>query len=232
MKDRKKSSRYEVLAVVVIAIVVFSLLRAAARQVRAVSVRSACVDNIHKIGTALEMYAKDWGGFAPPYTNTTRKKYLLGPGEPPRVLSIGDYASGVYLKRCLAPYGAAHVWHCPMDPFLKRRRFRAYSPIDHAVSSYYVDARLAIWRPVNIYSPPVVPVSRWKQEMDQYGLPISWAATDDVTKGGPYYLECTAPSHGAGLGRVVLKLDGSIVYLPKRSVFNTGESEANWDGLH
>ena len=215
--DIRKPSRYEVLAVVVIAIVVYLLLSAAVGQVRAMSVRSACIGNVRKIGTALQMYAKDWGGYAPPYTNSIRKKVLLGPGEPPNVVNIGDFASGPYVKRCLAPYGAEHIWHCPLDPGLRRRHYQDYPPIDHAVMSYYVDARVAVLRPVSIYAPPTIPTDKWKEAYQQSSMPMAWAATDDVTRGGPYYLECAAPSHGAGVGRIVLKFDGSIVYLPKGS---------------
>lgn len=108
----KKPSFYEVLAVVTIAILVFVLLRAAVLQVRAIGVRSACVDNVRKIGTALQMYAADWGGCAPPYTTSKLTKAFVGPGEPPKVLDFKRFASGPYLKRCLAPYGAEHIWHC------------------------------------------------------------------------------------------------------------------------
>ena len=80
------------------------------------------------------------------------------------------------------------------------------------MTSYYVDARVAIWNPVSIYKPPVVPIEKWKETQDKSSLPVFWADTDDVSQGGPYYLECCAYSHGAGMGKVVLKFDGSVVY--------------------
>ena len=80
------------------------------------------------------------------------------------------------------------------------------------MTSYYVDARVAIWNPVNIAKPPVIPVSQWKEQEGKSSMPTFWADTEDVTQGGPYYLECCASSHGAGMGKVVLKFDGSVVY--------------------
>jgi len=204
---RKKPSCLQVMAIVPISIAVLVLVSVAVGKIRALSVRSACISNVHKIGTALQMYAADWGGCAPPYTTSKIKK-----GEPPESVDFGRFASGPYLKRCLAPYGAAHIWHCPLDPCRSRWRWQTFPPIDHAVTSYYVDARVAMWNPVSIYKPPVIPVTEWNAKESHSMMPTHWADTDDVSQGGPYYLECCTPSHGPGMGRVVLKFDGSIVH--------------------
>ena len=206
----KRPSFYEVLAIVVIAIIVFLILRSAIGQVRAVSVRSSCIGNLHKIGTALQMYAKDWGGFAPPYTTTTVTHVFCGPDEPPRTIDFYAFSSVPLLKRCLGHYGASHVWHCPLDPIRSRWGRRTYPPIDHSQTSYYVDARVAIWRPVSIYKPRVVSISKWQESKGLSDLPVYWADTDDVTQGGPYYLECQS-SHGGRVGKLILKFDGSVV---------------------
>lgn len=192
------------IAVAIVVIVMLVLLRAAMGQVRGMFVRSACIENMRKIGTALQMYAADLGGCAPPYTTSRIAKFDS--------VDFRRFAKSPYLKKCLAPYGAEHVWHCPLDPTGGIWGTQTFPLIDHAMTSYYVDARVAILQPVNIANPPVIPASEWEAKDSHSMMPARWANTDDISRGGPYYMECCTPTHGVGVGRNVLKFDGSVVH--------------------
>lgn len=207
----RQFTRYEILALAAIVVVVFVLLRAAVGGIQRGKGRGVCVDHVRQISSALQMYARDWGGCAPPYTTTTCSQIFLGRGEAPRVIELGRFASTPALKKCFAPYLRRDAWYCPLDPRRRKGARPSMPPLDHTQTSYYVDIRVALWRPLNIYRLPVLPRAEWEKHLNEYMYAIYWVDTDDVTRGGPYYLRCSTWSHGGGISWIYLKFDGSIV---------------------
>ncbi|MCJ7750723.1 MAG: type II secretion system GspH family protein, partial [Armatimonadetes bacterium] len=94
--------------------ITFPLLGRSRHKARA----TACVNNLRQIGIALQMYASDWDGCAPPYTTATRDSYMIGRGEKPDFIEVAPFNDRARLKACFAPYDAHYdeLWRCPLHP--------------------------------------------------------------------------------------------------------------------
>ena len=60
---------------------------------------TACVSNLKQIGAALLIYAEDWNGYAPPYTNESRAAKFFPQATDPMLMEAAytPYAKGTDL---------------------------------------------------------------------------------------------------------------------------------------
>lgn len=195
--------------IVVLAALIFPVYQKARRRARG----AACISNMRQIGMALLQYAQDFDGCAPPYTTLRPDTVVVGNGETPLVIDLSGYNSTEKLKRCFAPYGAGgdDIWFCPLDN--ERGNSDPRELLDHSQTSYFVDDKMAIWRPVNIDKPPVLSFQDWDKAHDEGTSDIFWVESSNLDLPVPFYMECAAsPLWPHGAKNPMLRLDGSVVF--------------------
>lgn len=102
---------------------------------------TVCVSNLKQIGGALQMYAEDWNGYAPPYTNDLQAVKFSPQATDPRLMEIA-----------YAPYTKGQqIWYCPLDP---KAGQDTPDGLIHKFTSYGIPARYAI--PIPIHDPPFI----------------------------------------------------------------------------
>ena len=208
----------EILVVIAIIGILLGFVFPALQSVHRKRKALVCLSNLHQIGLALQSYAQNWNGCAPPYTSSSLDTVLASNTEPPTVIDLRPFNDVAALKRSFAPYGAGadDLWFCPLDPERGRANSHHMPPIDRTETSYYVDERLTIWRPVRIARPPVISREDWEKGVWDNGWSfLFWADTQDIHSGGPYYLLCATPRRSHGSRYPVLRLDGSVTLEPK-----------------
>ncbi|MCJ7750724.1 MAG: type II secretion system GspH family protein [Armatimonadetes bacterium] len=197
--------------------ITFPLLARSRHKARA----TACINNLRQIGIALQMYASDWDGCAPPYTTATRGSYMIGRGEKPDFIEIAPFNDRARLKACFAPYDAHYdeLWRCPLHP--DDPSDEDYEP----ETTYRVSVVFATQRPVKLDAPPTLSPAAFEERMndDQWPGYFYWVDSDDTRMPIPHYLRCfsatvydgstgsyTAPPHGKTYP--LLLLDGSVIH--------------------
>lgn len=209
MGRRSGFTLIEILVALTIVCILAGIVLPALHTSRLRAKRPVCLSNMRQIGVALEAYAHDWDGYIPPYT-TARKGYLATrETDPPTVIDYRPFNDTAALKRCLEPYGLnERLWWCPADPDPGEADAQSEYMMDHARTSYYVDFRVAIWRPVSLDVPPTLSLKQWQEYRPRPCL--LWTA-DNPKCPGVNYLGC--PFHHRDGGKdPVLLFDGSIVY--------------------
>ena len=210
----------ELLIAIAIIIILAGILFPIVRGARVRADATTCVNNIHQIGIALQMYAHEWDGCAPPYTTVDLPDRLIidsDSGETPEVWELPPLDDAAALKRCFAPYGAGadELWFCPLDPDLGKSNPKGWSSvIDHTETSYWVDPILATRCPVRLDRPPVLSLeaydrARLSEPLLRYKY---WVDTEDVDYPVPRYLMCVSLAFPHGKKYPMLRLDGSVVY--------------------
>ncbi|MCJ7750725.1 MAG: type II secretion system GspH family protein [Armatimonadetes bacterium] len=198
--------------------ITFPLLARSRHKARA----TACINNLRQIGLALQMYASDWAGCAPPYTTATTDSYMIGRGEKPDFIEIAPFNDAAQLKRVFAPYGAGsdELWSCPLDPPYEIFGQETLNHWDE--TDYVVPPIFAVRRPLRLDDPPLLSQAAYErmgEEGQRPGL-LYFVDGDDP----PYYLACISAMVGGGdvpkpytvpHGETypVILLDGSVVHL-------------------
>ncbi len=139
---RKGVTLIEVLIVVAIITLLIGLLMPVYNDVRRKARIVPCTSNLKQIGSALLLYASDWNGYAPPFTNyLPTGKYYPNAVNPQRMAA----AYAPYLKK-------GDVWFCSQDSFAGK-----HTPDErftHEFTSYDIRSRYAV--PIRIMDPPLV----------------------------------------------------------------------------
>jgi prepilin-type N-terminal cleavage/methylation domain-containing protein len=196
--------------------ITFPLLGRSRHKARA----TACINNLRQIGIALQMYASDWDGCAPPYTTATTDSYMIGRGEKPDFIEIAPFNDAAQLKRVFAPYGAGsdELWSCPLNP-----KHDEPNPVHNWDETDYVVSRIfAVRRPLKLNDPPVISRTAYERlddEGQQHANLFYFVDGDDP----PRYLSCAIALVGGdvpqpytiphGVTYPVILLDGSVVHL-------------------
>lgn len=224
--SRRGFTLIELLVVIAIVAVLVGLLLPSMLESRRKAKEATCVNNLRQIGLAVLMYAQDYDGCAPPYTTYNDDELTVGGGETPRVIDLRPYNNVAALKRVFAPYGAGQdeTWFCPLDP---DRGVKAPNLVDHTQTSYYVEKQLAIWRPVRLDKPRVIPLKEWaqlllKRDEDEIAW-LNWTDSNDVDYQAPCYIRCVDDRWPHGQKSPVLLLDGSIVFATSNNSWNSDE---------
>ncbi len=221
----------ELLIAIAIILVLAGILFPIVRGARVRADAATCLNNIRQIGVALQMYAGDWDGCAPPYTTyDLPDQIIIGSGETPEVWELPPLDDAAALKRCFAPYGAGgdEVWFCPLDPHAGGWGDPEGPPMDHTQTSYNVPPIFAVQRPVKLDDPPVISAEAYERMVDDARRPwlLYWVTGDDLHGAwAPHYLTCcnvtvyhgpTGRTYTIPHGRTypMLLLDGSVVHMP------------------
>lgn len=165
------------------------------------SKRTVCLNNLRQIGSALQMYAKDWNGYAPPYTTQAIPSIAINLNDPPIVYDLRPFNNSKGLMQCFALYGAGkdETWCCPLN---KKIGAPEHLP-------YYVGFQPVFWKPMSIDSPPVVSLQEVQKLMDDNINPLMYYVDDN--KGAPVYAyDMHHDTHGPAYYKIDLRLDGSV----------------------
>lgn len=190
-----------------------------------------CVSNLREIYKAVRLYAQDWDGCIPPYSNyevgiDTDGSKLMEITEqwewnPDRYKTFRWRVQPERLVQALKLYlSREDVWFCPADRHARKHtpanlRFlwrgkdvTLIAPIDHRYTSYAFMPGPAIFAPVKIDHPPSIPMRR--SPKDLVIVPRPWG----VLWEGNTYLYVTCTNHlqkGDVLNRkITLFLDGTV----------------------
>ena len=212
----------ELLIAIAIIVILAGILLPVARGARVRADAATCVNNIRQIGVALQMYAHDWDGCAPPYTTQDLpERIIIGSGETPEVWELPPLDDAAALKRCFAPYGAGNdeLWFCPLDQDVGRPKSERITAVfDHTETSYWVDPILATRCPVRLDRPPVLSLEAYDRARAGPDPQVPylhykyWVDTEDVDYPVPRYLMCVSLAFPHGKKYPMLRLDGSVVY--------------------
>jgi len=213
----------ELLVVIAIIAVIAGIAFPAFNYARRKSRATQCVSNMKQIGLALQMYAQDWSGYAPPYTTIEQDYTIIENSDPPVIFEYGDLNNPALLKAAFAPYtgGVNEIWFCPLDPDRGNPDSINVVPVDHSQTSYIVDERLTIWAPVPVDNPPVISPSElsrliWDQNL--INSAIYWVKGEELFLPTPRFMSCVAGKGEHGRLYPVVKLDGSVAF----AVYNKG----------
>ncbi|MDW8027833.1 MAG: type II secretion system protein, partial [Armatimonadota bacterium] len=163
MERRKGLTLMELLIVIGIIVVLAGIVFAVISEVRWRVGVVQCSSNLRQIGLALRMYAQDWHGFAPPYSNS----YAWTPND--------FYKNqAVLLEDAFKPYVKDKaIWLCPQDP---------HSGSIYGFTSYIVRPRYG-YTAVRIDSPPIIvpaDVPDYRYWAREGGQPPSWKDWQEV----------------------------------------------------
>jgi len=108
---RKGLTLMELLIVIAIIAALAGLLFPVFTTIRERSRIAYCINSLKQVGGALHMYAQDYDGFTPPYTNyamdANDKHFYFPKSNDP---SLFEAAYAPYTKD-------KQIWYCPLDPF-------------------------------------------------------------------------------------------------------------------
>jgi prepilin-type N-terminal cleavage/methylation domain-containing protein len=203
---RKKGfTLIELLIVIFILIVLAGLIYAVGFNVKRSTERDRCVYNLRQIGMSLNMYAQDYEGFVPPYTNhLLRENYHDNSGKE-HWMDTRPFANPLLMESAFKPYTRdKRIWFCPQDPNAgkdvvaggKQRKFTSYdisfwipllSPVllDHPPSD-----TLPPWMADPAYKArPTLYTDLWKEESKIYASDRHHELTNGV------WLELTFEGH-------------------------------------
>jgi len=139
---KKGLTLIEVLVVIGIIALLIGLLMPVYDEVRWKARIIPCTSNLKQIGSALLMYAEDWNGYTPPFTNCLPAgKHYPQAIDPKRM----EAAYAPYLKK-------GDVWFCSQDHFAGRRIPKEL--FTHEFTSYEIRCRYAVSIP--IANPPLI----------------------------------------------------------------------------
>jgi prepilin-type N-terminal cleavage/methylation domain-containing protein/prepilin-type processing-associated H-X9-DG protein len=144
MRANRGFTLIQLLVVIAIIGILVAILVPVLARAKASALKAICASNLYQIGKALHMYAKDWDGYAPPYTtqaaasresleevNSGRRK----PGDPGYREWYDEQhrPTGKELRAAYEPYVKDNAtWFCPAQPYAhKRGEF-----FDFTLSSY------------------------------------------------------------------------------------------------
>ncbi|MHB0998066.1 MAG: prepilin-type N-terminal cleavage/methylation domain-containing protein [Armatimonadota bacterium] len=217
----------EIIVVIGIIAILAGVILPVTMQTRRRSKSVICINNMHQIGLALQSYAQDWSGCAPPYTTSKRDRFTYGATEPPSVIELAPFNDASYLKLCFAPYGAGSddMWFCPIDAD-RGNPSSTETFVNHAQTSYFVDEKMTIWRPVMIDSPPILSKKDFARGFGDGTSLVFWIDIDDIDMNAPFYIRCfAAPISQHGAKYPVLRFDGSIVFATTNKGINIKDLE-------
>ncbi len=141
MKRKEGLTLMELLIVIsIIAVLATIILLPICDQVWWKAKITICVSNLKQIGAALLMYAEDWNGYAPPYTNDMQAAKFSPDAVNPNLM-----------QAAYAPYLIGQVWFCPLD---KKAGQNVSDGINHKFTSYVIPSRYAVSIPIN--APPLI----------------------------------------------------------------------------
>ncbi len=158
---KKGLTLVELLIVIGVIAVLAGLLFPVFTSVRERAYITYCVNNLKQVGSALHLYAQDYDGFVPPYTNfvmdvvSERVFYFPNSNDP----SLFQAAYEPYTRD-------RSIWYCPLDPFAGMDTPRPpgrgtwagfmWGAINHKATSYDINqaCSLRTIAPIHISSPP------------------------------------------------------------------------------
>ena len=167
---RKKGlTLVELLIVIAIIVALAGLLFPVFTSVRERARIIYCVNNLKQVGTALHLYAQDYDGFVPPYTNLVPFESTQ-PYCPNKAFLFPNSWDPTLFENAYNPYTKnRQIWFCPLDPFAGMdtpEPPRGFGPptwagfywndINHKATSYIIPDEYAFKgiAPVHISSPP------------------------------------------------------------------------------
>jgi len=215
MKGQKGLTLMELLIVIAIIAALAGLLFPVFMSVRERAWITHCINSLKQVGDALHMYAQDYDGFAPPFSN------YVGASEHINPLYLPNANSPALFEAAYAPYTKdKQIWYCPLDPFAGIDTPAGppdwaiqYSPtwaafywntINHKATSYGIDDTCAMkpFAPVRVDTPPT-----YRQYYAHTGVTMSRANPDSPM---PYACDfCHSEPSGKSIG-IYLNFDGSV----------------------
>ncbi|MCS7186921.1 MAG: DUF1559 domain-containing protein [Armatimonadota bacterium] len=227
---RKGLTLMELLIVIAIIAALAGLLFPVFVTVRERARIAHCTNSLKQVGSALHMYAQDYDGFVPPYTN-----YVGATGQPDPdgavdtiyyFLNANDPA---LFEAAYAPYTKdKQIWYCPLDPFagidtqempleenMPPTWVSSYwNTINHKATSYAIADIVAdkAFAPIHIdHVPDLAQVRLVRDQRDNNTSPINFIQR---LRGRPheYAVDFTHnhPSSPSGFGGIYLFFDGSV----------------------
>ena len=201
IKQIKGYTILEILIVISIIAILAGLIFPVYSTAKLRSKRTICLNNLTQIGSALQMYANDWNGCAPPYTTLPNPTIWISDSDPPIVYDLRPFNNPKGLKQCFAPYGAGkdETWCCPLNTKLG-------APKDFP---YDVGLQPVFWRPMSIDNPPVISPQEMHRMMKEGINVMVYYIEDD--KGAPVYAsDMHHDTHGPAYYKIDLRLDGTV----------------------
>lgn len=207
MRHKDGFTLIEILVAITIIFVLISILLPVIRETRQRAYRATCISNMRQIGLALHQYAQDWEGCVPPFTTHKHRTVQDQRFDPFIIIDLNPFNDPTALKLCFSTYGVSDcMWHCPLDPKGSSSRDAKVNLTD---TSYYIDFKFTLWRPVALDNPPMVPLERWKSDPSSYPLYLFWTDSDKIREGAPTYLSCD--EHAFKEHAILfLRFDGSV----------------------
>jgi prepilin-type N-terminal cleavage/methylation domain-containing protein len=213
MRQQKGFTLIEILIVIAIIAILAGLIFAVLSEVRERGRIAHCVNSMKQVGAALLMYAQDYDGFAPPYSNSVgidiQQRYFPNYNDP----ALFEAAYQPYTKN-------KQIWYCPSDPYAGQStldlpqgsepptwRAHKWNNLNHKATSYYIESVCAtrVLAPVRIDNPPNYLQKHIAAQipMPPHPIPKSWL------KPLPYADDFTNGTAHSPLG-IVLSFSGSV----------------------
>lgn len=205
MKSKNGFTLIEILVVIGIIGILSAIVLPVYQNAKKNASRTVCLNNLKQIGAALQLYAQDWDGCAPPYSTDTISTVKYPDGT---IVQIDKHPFDDMnkLKECYSVYGVIEsTWWCPLEA----NRKPAF-PRSNAVASYNIETRATLLMPLRIDALPTISLEELESWPGESFNPIYFIEEKPNEALGPIYSICI-PHIDKGDSRLpFLRFDGSV----------------------